>query len=94
MGDNQDISHNSLGVAGISSGGTTQNALLSGNYLRNLDKDGAWAIEGEVDLQSAYKLAPSSAALLFAIDAALGKNQQWGIRFGTSGGPEPMDKII
>jgi hypothetical protein len=74
---------------GLSSGGTTQNALLSGNYLRNLDETGTWAVEGEVDLQSASKLAPSSAALLFAGDASLGKHQQWGVRFGASLGLTP-----
>jgi hypothetical protein len=74
---------------GISSGGTTENALLSANYLRNIDKNGVWGVEGEIDLVSASKLAPSSAAVLFAFDVSLGKNQEWGIRIGTSGGLTP-----
>ncbi len=75
--------------AGLSSGGTTQNALLTANYLRSLDANGRWAVEGETDLQSSSKPGPSSASLLFAIDVALGKNQEWGLRFGASGGLTP-----
>lgn len=75
--------------SGISSGGTTQNALMSANYLRNLNKSGTWGVEGEVDLQSASKLNPSSASLLVAFDATLGKSQLWTVRFGTSGGLTP-----
>ena len=76
-------------VTGLSSGGTTQNALVTANYLRNLNKDGSWGAEGEVDLQSSSKVGPSSASVLFAFDRALGKNQNWGIRFGTSVGVTP-----
>jgi len=76
-------------VSGLSSGGTTQNALLTGNYLRNLNKDGTWGVEGEVDLASSSKVGPSSAAILFAVDRTFGKQQNWALRFGTSGGLTP-----
>ncbi|HKW31719.1 MAG TPA: hypothetical protein VJN92_01860 [Candidatus Acidoferrum sp.] len=80
--------------AGLSSGGTTQSALLTANYLRNLDTSGTWAVEGETDLQSSSKLGPSSASVLFAIDVALGKNQEWGLRFGAAGGLTPYSPKI
>jgi hypothetical protein len=76
-------------VAGVSSGGTTANALGSANYTRNFHPDGAWAWESEVDLASANALSPSSAAVLFAIDGSLNQSQTWLIRFGTSMGLTP-----
>lgn len=78
-----------LNSAGLSTGGTTQNALVTANYLRYFHPGGAWGGEAELDLQSASKKAPSSAAVLLAFDGALDKAQKWGIRFGSSFGVTP-----
>lgn len=92
---NHPLAHGNLFVnagavsANLSSGGSTQSALFTANLQRYLDAKGRWAVEGETDLQSSSKLGPSSASALFAFDVALGKNQEWGLRFGAAGGLTP-----
>lgn len=78
-----------LTSAGLSTGGSTQNALASANYARYVHPGGNWGGEVEMDLQSASKKAPSSAVVLFAIDGAFDKAGTWGLRFGTSIGVTP-----
>jgi hypothetical protein len=80
--------------AGLSGGGTTQNALASANYLRYFQPGGAWGGEAELDLQSKSKIAPSSAVVLLAIDGALDKAQKWSIRFGSSFGVTPYSPKV
>jgi hypothetical protein len=76
-------------ISGLSSGGTTQNALASANYSRSFRKGSVWMWEAEADLQSASKVAPSSVSPLLALDASFGKNQAWTLRFGASPGITP-----
>lgn len=84
-------------INGISSGGTTSNAIASVNYFYNWFPKNAlspWGNEVEVDLASASKLGPSSVIAVLAIDGALDRATQqrphrWLIRFGLSLGITP-----
>jgi hypothetical protein len=75
---------------GMKTGGTTTNALASGNYFRYFHAGGAWGAEAEIDLSSSTKLGPSAAAVVYAIDGSLDKAQNWGIRLGASSGITPF----